>query len=85
VTFTPNHWSNKEKTLEYINEVILPVVQVSREELKFQPHQPPLVTYDEFKGQLLDPVHSFMDSNNIYNMYGKKFHQIVMTAYSQWI
>ena len=36
VTFTQNHWSNQDKTLEYIHKVILPFVRAKRKELKLQ-------------------------------------------------
>ena len=66
VTYTPNHWSNEEKTLEYITSVILPYVKGKRSELKLEDDQPALVIYDEFKGQLTDAVHSLLHSNHIY-------------------
>jgi len=46
VKFMPNHWSNEEKTLEYINKVILPFVGAKRKELKLQSDHPALVIYD---------------------------------------
>ena len=33
VTFTPNHWSNEEKVIEYLNEIISPYCKAKREEL----------------------------------------------------
>ena len=66
VIFTPNHWSNKGKTLEYIDKIILPFIQAKRRELKLQADHGPLVIYDEFKGQLTDTVHSLLDANHIY-------------------
>ena len=50
VIYTQNHWSNEEKTQEYITKVILPYIQV---------------IYDRFKGQLTDAVHSLLDSNYV--------------------
>ena len=58
MTFTQNHWSNEEKTQEYIRKVILPYIQRKRRELNLQDNHPALVIYDEFKGQLTDAVHS---------------------------
>jgi len=66
VTYTPNHWSNEEKTLEYITKVVLPYIKGKRSELKLRDNQPALIIYDEFKGQLTDAVHSLLDSNHIY-------------------
>jgi len=59
VTFTPNYWLNEEKTLEYINKVILPFIQAKCEELKLQP------ALVEFEGQLTDFVHSLLDTNKV--------------------
>lgn len=66
VTFTQNHWSNEEKTQEYIRKIILPYIQRKRRDLNLQDDHPALVIYDEFKGQLTDAVHSLLDSNHIY-------------------
>jgi len=66
VTFTQNHWSNEEKTLEYIHQVILPFVQAKHQELKLEADHCALVIYDEFKEQLMDAVHSLLDANHIY-------------------
>ena len=66
ITFTQNHWSNEDKTLEYIHKVVLPFVQAQRKELHLQADHSALVIYDEFRGQLTDAVHSVLDSSNIY-------------------
>ena len=66
VTFTPNRWSNEEKTLEYIDKVMLPFTRAKQEELRFRAYQPALVIYDEFKGQLTDSVHSVLNANHMY-------------------
>ena len=43
ITCTPNHWSNEEKTKEYIRKVILPYVRSKRHELKLSANHPALV------------------------------------------
>ena len=50
VTFMENHWSNEEKTLEYIHKVILPFIQKKPNELKLPVDHGALVIYDEFRG-----------------------------------
>ena len=61
VTFTPNHWSNEQKTKEYIEKIILQYVSE-----KCKAHgKPALVIFDEFKGQVTDDVYNMLDSNNI--------------------
>ena len=64
VTFAPNHWSNEQKTKEYIENIILPYVSKKREE-HGQPNQTALVIFDELKGQVTDDIFSMLDSNNI--------------------
>ena len=54
VTFTPNHWSNEDKTLEYINQVILPFIKKKRSDLKLPDDHEALVIYDEFRGKSLN-------------------------------
>ena len=44
VTYTPNHWSNEEKTQEYTTKVILPYIKGNCSELKLQDDQPALVS-----------------------------------------
>ena len=64
VTFTANHWSNEQKTKEYIENIILPYVSKKCEE-HGQPNQTALVIFDEFKGQVTDDIFSMLDFNNI--------------------
>ena len=51
VTYTPNHWSNEDKIVEYIKSIILPYVESKYKELKLSFDQPALATFDVFKGQ----------------------------------
>ena len=64
MTFTPNHWSNEQKTKEYIEKIILPYVSEKRK-AHGKPNQIALVIFDEFKGQVTDDVFNMLDSNNI--------------------
>ena len=55
VTYAPNHWSNKDKTKEYINNIIVPCIQ--RKNLKLASnYYPALAIYDEFKGQFIPGI-----------------------------
>ena len=55
VTCTTNHWSNEEKTIEYIQLVLMPYIRDKRKELSlpdnFPVNFPALVLFDVFKGQ----------------------------------
>ena len=66
ITFTPNHWSNEDKTKEYINNIIIPYIQRKRKELKLSPSHPALAIYDEFKGQLTPGIFSLLEANQVF-------------------
>jgi len=61
VTFTPNHWSNEQKTKEYIEKIILSYVSESYKEHG----KATLVIFDEFKVQVTDDVYNMLESNNM--------------------
>ena len=70
VTFTPNHWSNEEKVIEYLNEIIFPYCEAKREELDLPPDQKALLIYDVFKGQKTDRVYDLVEENDCVSRYG---------------
>ena len=63
VTFTPNHWSNEQKTKEYIKIILSYVAEKCK--AHGRPNQTALAIFDEFKGQVIDDVYNMLDSNNI--------------------
>ena len=65
VTFTPNHWSNEVKVMEYIKKIIIPFVEQKRKDLKLPPDQPALALFDVFKGQQTEEVATLLEENNI--------------------
>ena len=81
ITFTPNHWSNEDKTMEYINNIIIPYVQRKRKDLKVSPSHSALAIYDEFKGNSL-LISSPCWRKIIYLLL--KFLQIVPIVFNQW-
>ena len=56
LSYTPNHWSNEDKMIEYIESVILPYVEGTHKELKFSVDQPALAIFDVFKGQQTESI-----------------------------
>lgn len=66
VTHTPNHWSNEDKMIEYIQSIILPYVEGKRKELKLSADQPALAIFDVFKGQQTEGVLEMLEENNIH-------------------
>ena len=63
VTYTTNHWSNEQKTKEYIDKIILPYVNKKCKE-HGKANQTVLVIFDEFKGPVTDDIYTLLDSNN---------------------
>ena len=43
LSYTPNHWSNEEKTHEYIQQIILPYLTAKRRELCLPESFPALI------------------------------------------
>ena len=65
MTYTPNHWSNEDKMIEYIETIILPYVEGKRKELELSVDQPALAIFDVFKGQQTEGVLKILEENNI--------------------
>ena len=65
VTYMPNHWSNEDKMVEYIESIIVPYVEGKRKELKLSSDQPALAIFDVFKGQQMESVLKLLEENNI--------------------
>ena len=57
ITCPPNHWSNGNTMLEYVNEILIPYVTDKRKELKLAMDYPALVLFDTFKGQCTNEVY----------------------------
>jgi hypothetical protein len=62
---TGNHWSNEQKVMEYIKNVIIPYVQQKRKDLKLPPGQAALAPFDVFKGQQTEEVAALLEDNHI--------------------
>ena len=66
ISYTPNHWSNEEKTHEYINKVIVPYLKAKRKEIGVEESFPALALFDAFKGQTTTATYELLAKNNIY-------------------
>ena len=51
MTCTANHWSNEEKALEHLTEIVVPYIRQTREDLGLSDDQKALLIFDVFKGQ----------------------------------
>ena len=81
VTYTPNYWSNEQKTMEHIHKIILPYVE-AKCKAHGRPNQTALVIFDEFKGQVTDDVYNLLDNHNIQVV---KVPQTVQITFNPWI
>ena len=66
MTYTPNHWSNEDKMVEYIERIILSYMEGKRKELELSVDQPALAIFDVFKGQQTEGVLKILEENNIH-------------------
>ena len=64
VAYTPNHWSNEQKTKEYTHKIILPYVE-AKHKAHGRPNQTALVIFDEFKSQVTDNIYNLLQNHNI--------------------
>ena len=64
ITHSPNHWSTECTMLDYINHVIVPYLQKTRECVGED--KTALVINDNFKGQVTQPVIQLLEDNNVH-------------------
>ena len=62
ITATENHWSNEEKTKEYIQLIITPYIEMKPRELDLPTTFPTLVLFDAFKGQTTESAYKLLES-----------------------
>ena len=64
---TPNHWGNTERTIHFIEKVVVPYVNAFREE-KHCPNQAALVTFDNFTGHTSEAIQELLEQNRIHSV-----------------
>ena len=69
VTQNPKHWSNEVETLKLIDEIIVPYIVKTRDELKLAKNQKALLIWDVFRGQMTDEVKRKLSSCHIECVY----------------
>ena len=73
VTFSDNHWSNTEKSIELFEKVIFPYLKQAKASLKYPKEQVPLIIMGTFKGQ---------DIGVILGLYEKHMCQVVIVPHN---
>ena len=64
IIHSPNHWSTEETMVEYIEEIVLPYVQLKRKLIGES--KPALVITNNFKGQITDPINRRIEDHDIH-------------------
>ena len=59
--FTENHWSNKEKCILHVEEIIVPYIELKQKKLGLNTNQKVICIFDVFKGQKIDKYKSVLD------------------------
>ena len=65
LSFTPNHWSNEDKTEDYIHSILL---EKKRAELGLSETFPAVVLFDAFKGQTTERIYRLLEANTVYTI-----------------
>ena len=63
-----NHWSNEETVLQYIQDIIIPFVDETQQNIGADEKQPALAIFDHFKGQMTERVIQKPEDNYIYSV-----------------
>ena len=64
VTFTENHWSNTDQSVEFFEESIFPYLDKVKKENRYPNEQYSLIVMDTFKGQDNDTLKELCSQNN---------------------
>lgn len=64
VTHSPNHWSNEDRVIEHLEQIVFPYLLSKKVELGLGEHQKSLLIFDVFKAQITDRVEELLDANN---------------------
>ena len=66
ITHSPRHWSTEETMLQYVQNIIIPYVEVQQSQLE-DAGKSALVIIDNFKGQITPSLHALLEEHNIFS------------------
>ena len=70
VTFTPNHWSNEEKSKQLLDNFIFPYLKKKKKhDLGLPGDQKSLLIYDVFTGQTTENIKEYIEENDCVIVY----------------
>ena len=65
ITHSPKHWSTEETTIQYVNNIIVPFVEKTRELLGDD--KATVIIMDNFKGQITATMNELLEQHNIHS------------------
>ena len=66
VTFTDNYWSNKNKMLHYLENILFPYIESTREKLGLDVNQSAFVIFNQFCAQCTERILSLLEDHHIH-------------------
>ena len=68
ITHSTKHWSNEDTMLQYIQDIIIPFVNETRQNIGADEKQPALAIFDHFKGQMTERVIQKLEDNYLHSV-----------------
>ena len=65
ITHSPKHWSTEETMIQYVNNIIVPFVEKTRESL--DEDKAAVIIMDNFKGQITTTMNELLEQHNIHS------------------
>ena len=72
MTFTSNHRSNEEKSIQFLYKIIFPCCESKKKELGLPEDQKSLLIYNAFAGQITEKVKARVEENHYVVVYVPK-------------
>ena len=69
LTYSENHWSNEQVATEYLEEIIFPYINSTKERLGLPDTQKSMLIYDVFRGQKTDKVTGIIEDNDCVSLF----------------
>ena len=65
ITHSPNHWSTQETMMEFLDKILIPYVQQTRERMELPPTFPAVAIFDVFAAHRCQPFLDVLTANKI--------------------
>ena len=64
MTYTPNHWANEETSLQYLQKIIISIIEQKQQKLGLSASHPALALFDNFQGQTTEHCRAFLENHH---------------------